>query len=75
MTPSGFTFSCSHASAHEVCLKLLEHGVLSKDTHETVARLAPPLVITREEIDEALEALRASLVEIEEEATCDVGYP
>ncbi|HEX2826900.1 MAG TPA: ornithine--oxo-acid transaminase [Burkholderiales bacterium] len=71
----GVEIDPAYASAHEVCLKLLEHGVLSKDTHETVVRLAPPLVITREEIDEALEALRAALVEIEEEATCDVGYP
>jgi ornithine--oxo-acid transaminase len=65
----------ARASAHDVCLKLIEHGVLSKDTHETVVRLAPPLVITRDEIDEALEALRAALVELEEEGTCDVGYP
>ena len=71
----GVEIDPAHASAHQVCMKLLEHGVLSKDTHETVVRLAPPLVITREEIDEALGALRASLVEIEEEATCDVGYP
>jgi ornithine--oxo-acid transaminase len=71
----GVEIDPARASAHDVCLKLLEHGVLSKDTHETVVRLAPPLVITRAEIDEALEGLRASLFEIEEEASFDVGYP
>lgn len=71
----GVEIDPARASAHDVCLRLLQHGVLSKDTHETVVRLAPPLVITREEIDEALEALRVSLIEIEEEALLDVGYP
>jgi ornithine--oxo-acid transaminase len=37
--------------------RLLEHGVLVKDTQETTIRLAPPLVITREEIDWALERI------------------
>src|SRR5262249_18074613 len=35
------------ASAREVCERLLGKGVLSKDTHDTVVRLAPPLVIAR----------------------------
>jgi ornithine--oxo-acid transaminase len=51
------------ASAHAVCLRLLEHGILSKDTHQTVVRFAPPLVITREELDEALEAIRHAFAE------------
>jgi ornithine--oxo-acid transaminase len=38
-------------SARAVCDALLESGVLSKDTHGTVLRFAPPLTITREEID------------------------
>ena len=42
---------------------LLKHGVLSKDTHGTVARFAPPLVITREEIDWGVERIRAALAE------------
>ena len=36
---------------------LLRHGVLSKDTHGTVARFAPPLVIERHEIDWAVERI------------------
>jgi ornithine--oxo-acid transaminase len=37
--------------------RLLEEGVLAKDTQETTIRLAPPLVITREELDWALERI------------------
>jgi ornithine--oxo-acid transaminase len=37
--------------ARDYCERLLGLGVLSKDTHEQVIRLAPPLVIGREEID------------------------
>lgn len=46
-------------SARQMCLALLERGVLSKETHGTVIRLAPPLIITEAEIDIAIEALRA----------------
>jgi ornithine--oxo-acid transaminase len=37
--------------------RMLEEGVLAKDTQETTIRLAPPLVITREELDWALERI------------------
>lgn len=46
------------ARAPAVVEELLAHGVLSKDTHHTVVRFAPPLVITRAQIDEALKAIR-----------------
>jgi ornithine--oxo-acid transaminase len=59
----GLDIDPGRTSARTVCERLLAHGVLTKETHETVVRLAPPLVITREEIDEALEALRAALSE------------
>jgi ornithine--oxo-acid transaminase len=36
-------------------------GILCKETHENVIRIAPPLVITKEEIDWALERLRRVL--------------
>ncbi len=44
-------------SAHAICLDLLEHGVLTKETHETVIRLAPPLIISTEQIDTVVHAL------------------
>ncbi|KAB0266298.1 ornithine--oxo-acid transaminase [Microvirga brassicacearum] len=43
------------ASARVICDALLAEGVLSKDTHGTVLRFAPPLTITRDEIDWGME--------------------
>jgi len=43
----------------------MARGILSKETHETVLRLAPPLVITRAQIDWAVERLRAVLRELD----------
>lgn len=37
-------------SAREVCERLLAKGVLSKETHETVVRFAPPLTISRRDL-------------------------
>ena len=39
------------------CEKLMEKGLLCKETHESVIRFAPPLIITKEEIDWALERI------------------
>jgi len=50
-------------TASQYCKKLLERGLLCKDTHEQVIRLAPPLVITREEIDWAFERLEEVLTQ------------
>jgi ornithine--oxo-acid transaminase len=41
--------------ARRVCEALREHGVLAKDTHQDTIRIAPPLVITREQVDWAVE--------------------
>jgi len=43
--------------ARRVAERLLEAGVLAKDTHETTIRLAPPLVISREELEWGLERI------------------
>jgi ornithine--oxo-acid transaminase len=40
-----------------ICQKLMEAGVLAKDTHEKTVRFAPPLTITKEEIDWAMERI------------------
>jgi ornithine--oxo-acid transaminase len=47
--------------ARPYCERLMQEGLLCKDTHETVIRLAPPLVITREDIDWAFERLQKVL--------------
>ena len=56
-----------YATARLVVDRLLAHGILSKDTHGTVVRFAPPLVISREEIDWAVAETRKVLEEIERE--------
>jgi len=48
-------------NARPYCEELMELGVLCKDTHNTIIRVAPPLVITKEEIDWALERFRKVL--------------
>ncbi len=45
------------APAQAVCKALLADGILTKDTHGTVLRFAPPLTITREEIDWGMERI------------------
>ena len=52
-------------NARMACEVLLEHGILSKDTHGTVLRFAPPLIITSSQIDEALVTIRRALLEVE----------
>jgi len=43
------------------CERLKEEGILCKETHDRVIRVAPPLVITRDEIDWAFEKFRGAL--------------
>ena len=49
--------------AREMCERLLDMGVLAKDTHETTVRLAPPLCVTEEDLDWAAERILMALVE------------
>jgi ornithine--oxo-acid transaminase len=50
-------------TARQFVETLLKHGVLSKDTHGTVARFAPPLIVEREQIDWGVERIRDALRE------------
>ena len=43
--------------ARQYCIRLAEKGILCKETHEDTIRFAPPLVITRDEVDWALERI------------------
>lgn len=52
------------ATARQVCDKLLEKGLLSKDTHGTVVRFAPPLTIERENLDWAVQTVAEALDEM-----------
>ena len=51
-------------TARDVVDRLLARGILSKDTHGTVVRFAPPLIIDRETLDWAVEEVRAVFVEL-----------
>lgn len=54
----GVDFDPARVAARTVCEHLMARGILSKETHDTVVRLAPPLIITREQIDTCLDAFR-----------------
>ncbi|UPZ15344.1 ornithine--oxo-acid transaminase [Flavobacterium humidisoli] len=47
--------------AWEICLKFRDNGLLAKPTHGNKIRLAPPLVMTEEQINECLEIIEKSL--------------
>lgn len=49
--------------ARGYCKKLAEEEMLCKDTHEHIIRISPPLIITKSEVDWALERLRKVLRE------------
>ena len=53
------------ASARAFCERLLAKGVLSTATHHTVVRLAPPLVISKADLDAALDRFEEVLSEVE----------
>ena len=57
----GVEIDPAFASARRVCEALIEEGVLTKDTHGTVIRLAPALTIETAQLDFAVEALRRAL--------------
>lgn len=58
---AGIELDPTQVSARRLAEVLLEYGVLSKDTHGTVLRLAPPLVISPAELDWGLDRIAAAL--------------
>jgi len=55
----GIELTRESGTAREWAEKLIGAGILAKDTHRQVLRLAPPLIVTDEEIDWLLERLRS----------------
>ena len=51
-------------SAREICERLLAAGVLCKDAHEATVRLAPPLIVSRADLDWCLERLDGVLARV-----------
>jgi ornithine--oxo-acid transaminase len=52
-----------HTKARPYCERLKEEGLLCKETHDNTIRFAPPLIITKEELDLALEKVRKVMTE------------
>jgi ornithine--oxo-acid transaminase len=52
-------------TAWDVCLKMKENGLLAKPTHDHIIRFAPPLVITQEQVLEAVAVIEKSIKELE----------
>ena len=61
----GIEIDARRLSARKVVDRLLARGILSKDTHGTVVRIAPPLNVAREDLAWAVGELRAVLRELE----------
>jgi len=60
----GLEVDARRIDARSVVDRLLARGLVTKDTHGTVVRFAPPLVITRPEIDWAVEQVRTVFAEL-----------
>ncbi|MCS6974444.1 MAG: ornithine--oxo-acid transaminase [Cyclobacteriaceae bacterium] len=56
-TPQGET-------AWKLCLKFAEHGLLAKPTHGNIIRLAPPLVITEDQLHEGCDIIEKSVLSL-----------
>lgn len=61
----GVDFDPEHVTARRICEMLQEKGILSKETHHTVVRFAPPLIVTRAEIDWTIDQLRDVISDVE----------
>ena len=53
----GMELTKSEVNAKDLCLMLLNEGLLCKETHKTVIRFAPPLMITKEQLDWAIKKI------------------
>lgn len=58
---AGIELDPSAGPARGYCERLLERGIICKDTHATTIRLAPPLSISREDLDHAIDEVIAVL--------------
>ena len=53
----GMELNDSHINAKDLCLMLLDEGILCKETHKSVIRFAPPLMISKKELDWAIKKI------------------
>ena len=52
-------------TAWNICLKLMENGLLAKPTHGNIIRFAPPLVMTEAQLDDCISIITKTLIEFE----------
>ena len=52
--------------AWEICIDLMKNGILAKPTKKNVIRFAPPLVINKTQIKEAITTVKSTLVKFED---------
>ena len=62
---TGIEIDTNYISGFEFCNALISKGLISKETHENIIRLAPPLIITKKQIDIALHCIREVLKDVE----------
>lgn len=63
----GVDIDPAYAAARELVERLAARGVLSKETHESVIRFAPPLTIDRALIDRAVDIFRSTILDKKKE--------
>ena len=51
------------STAWDLCVALKENGLLAKPTHGNIIRFAPPLVLTREQLDECIAIIRKTVLD------------
>jgi len=56
--------SINGITAWDVCIALKNNGLLAKPTHEHIIRFTPPLIITEEQLNEALDRIEKTFVEL-----------
>ena len=61
----GVVIDPNYISGKELSKLLLNEGILCKETHETVIRFAPPLVVTKDEIEWTVEVIKTVITRIE----------
>lgn len=60
---AGVDINPSYGTGRQISEQLMDRGVLVKDTHGSTIRIAPPLVISKEDLDWGLDQLRAVLAQ------------
>lgn len=48
-------------TAKQLCKKMMETGLLAKPTHETTIRFSPPLIITKQQIEQSLDIIEKAV--------------